>query len=162
MHPAIEKHLEKLYMDWPNNPVTTFRDLILDVSSYNSNKQTIILFIARRFYELNKTHVLVDVMKKAYLENIQVFQAYILKIIDSIIHVIDPVKSKYQSKRKNYLFFIRRNLVKFAIKSFELKYNGKILLAFQHYIKKWRQNELISEEKFQNLKDILINGPKNN
>ena len=118
-------------------------------------------FIGVGFFKINRAHEIVEDIHNCFLNNVKASKIVILNVMDTLIMFVAPVKiERIIKKRKNYLYFLKRHFVKFAIKVFNEKDNPGLTTEFTHYIKKWWFNHLISAECKDNILDILKNGPK--
>ena len=156
-------NFEKLnyaFFEFPQKPLKLFKTFLKKIHNYEEDLIFLLAYIARRFDEVGENHLIVQTVVDFYLTTNQHNQLNIIKYIDYFIHRLRPVKEANQSKTKNYMFYFKRNFVKMAINSKNLEKNNIILHWFKIFLEKWHKNELLSKKNFENLKDIIINGPK--
>ena len=149
------------FFKFPFDPIKVFRFYMKDIQDYSETKRKILFYIAQRFDQEGNIYLIVNVVVEFFLKKTENCQVMILSLIDSIIHEIRPVKAGVQSKTKNFLYFLKRSLVKMAMKSFNQEKNLRIKFKFEYYLKKWLRNELITVKKFLNIMGIVAYGPSN-
>ena len=148
-------HLASNFRMRPYASLSFARRIMFRLDRAHTEHLKVLVEIAEDYMENRVVRLFFEITIKFIYEQNIVYLEGMIALVDLLLTKIKPVKAKDYNGQYNFMKFFSRHL-KNIIKYIFEKDNFYAHVLTQKIVENWFQTELISEEKYEELKKVMI------